>query len=141
MLLSFFGKGSNLARQHMAQYTFVDVYTFNIHVTDLYEHLGGMLTTTHNVTPEVKHRSLAVLPIARGFKRTVAAKTQLNVTQLSNLADSLMVSSLLYNSHTWIDLSPTNIKFIRTCCTQSAAGIETRRICIRSVRGSPEFVN
>ena len=76
----------------------------SIQLVDSYLHVGDVINASGTMLPVINHRSASLGMTCAPFRKTVVAKTSLFNSQLVNLAHSLLVSSLLFNSHTWCGL-------------------------------------
>ena len=105
LLVSLVGRGSVIAKRCLAKVDTIPVVGFNIQLVDSYQHVGGIIFANSCLAPEIHNRSCALASICCPFKSTVVAKTTLSTVQLVNFIDSIAVSSLLFNSHTWCSWS------------------------------------
>lgn len=59
--------------------------------------------------PEVKTRGKNAGALSVTFRQHIVPKAKLTIAETTNIVDSIIVSSLLHNAHTWCNLTKTNI--------------------------------
>ncbi len=84
--------------------------------------------------PEITFRSKSSAANSGSFRKAVVAKSHLPGPQLANLADSMMASSLLFNSQTWVGLNDSDLDRIQVGLAHSYGAVVRDKVY--SVAGS-----
>ena len=80
-----------------------------LQVVKMYTLLGGVIDDMASLGPELHNRQKAVTMISAPYHKYVATKASFSLAQSVNCVNSFIVSSLLFNSHTWCDMSESQL--------------------------------
>ncbi|MCP4263318.1 MAG: hypothetical protein GY774_38295, partial [Planctomycetes bacterium] len=105
IMVTLHGPNSVKAKKTLGQITSVQVNDQHFHITPTYKLVGGMIERDSSNGPELHCRFTDVSAAAVPFRKFVVRKSNLSVRQSVNVTDSLLVSSMLHNSHTWCGIS------------------------------------
>ena len=111
-------------------------------VVDRYKHLGGIITSTGNMTPEMEHRSglalQAFTPLATQIFGSVHVPRHFEMS----FVYSLIYSRLLFNAHVWkinpkmiSKLNTVRTRVLRTVCGEMRFSATSSSLSDREVRG------
>ena len=88
---------------------YIDIDGCKLQIVPVYKLLGGMIDCDSSNGPELQNRHTAVSRISAPYHKYVSTKATLQPQQLVTCMNSLVVSSLLFNSHTWCNLSEAQL--------------------------------
>jgi hypothetical protein len=114
-----------------------------LNVVDKYKHLGGMITVTGNMTPEMEHRASSALqaftPLATRIFGSVHVPTHLKMS----FVQSLIYCRLFFNAHVWettpkmiAKLGTVQSRVLRRVCGEMRYSATSSSLSDRDVRGS-----
>ena len=72
-----------------------------LHVVNVFKHLGGHITVDGGVGPELSYRSSSAMHACAPLAGRVFGSHKIGVNAKHDFADSLIISRLCFNSHTW----------------------------------------
>ena len=87
----------------------IDIDGFIFQVVHLYKLLGGVIEASASLGPEMSSRQLAVTKISAPYHRYVSTKVLMSMSKSVRTVDSMVVSSLLYNAHTWCNMTDSQL--------------------------------
>ena len=79
-----------------------------------YKLLGGVTDHISSLGPEFNTRQLAITKVSFPYHRYISTKANLTGCQSINTINSMLVSSLLSNSHTWCNMSESQLAHINS---------------------------
>jgi hypothetical protein len=88
---------------------FITIQGCKLQIVKSYTLLGGTIDDKASLGPEIHHRQKAVTMISAPYHKYVATKVSFSLAQSVNCVNSFIVSSLLFNSHTWCDMSESQL--------------------------------
>jgi len=127
VLVTLVGTNAIKFKRVLANVEVIEAAGLNFFLTHCYQHLGGWIASDGAMSPEVDARCKASSANLGSFSKAVVSQTDLPVSDLANLADSLLVSTLVYNAHTWVGLNATNVKRMRSQYCKAYGTIVTNR--------------
>ena len=106
IMISLSGQNSKAAKQWVARLEgYLTVMQCRFQLVVAYKLLGGTIEALGSLGPELHNRQLAVTQISAPFHRYISTKVELPLAHSVTLVNSMVVSSLLFNAHTWCDVT------------------------------------
>ena len=127
VLVTLVGNNAIKFKRILATSEVIEAAGLSFFLSHCYQHLGGWIASDCALSPEVDARCKASSANLASFSKAVVSQTDLPVSDLVNLADSLLVSTLVYNAHTWVGLNATNWKRMRSQYCKAYGTIVTNR--------------
>ena len=110
ILVSLAGVGSKKAATWLHTLGgYISIQGCMLQVVKMYTLLGGVIDDMASLGPELHNRQKAVTMISAPYHKYVATKASFSLAQSVNCVNSFIVSSLLFNSHTWCDMSESQL--------------------------------
>ena len=106
LLPSLVGRGAVTSKRTLSRYDTLPVGDKHLAVVSQYTHVGGVMASNSRIDREVKNRSSSLACVTAPLRSAVVAKSSLPLPQVVAFVDSLAISSLLFNAHTWTELTP-----------------------------------
>ena len=114
-----------------------------LNVVDKYKHLGGMITVTGNMTPEMEHRACSALQAFTPLAMRIFGSLHVPTCLKMSFVQSLIYSRLLFNAHVWevtpkmiAKLNTVQSRVLRRVCDEMRYSATSSLLLDRDVRGS-----
>ena len=93
---------------------YIQVDDCSFQIVPAYKLLGGMIDASCSLGPEIHSRQSAVAKISVPYHKYVSTKVDLPMWQSLTCINSMVVSSLFFNAHTWCDMSESQLAQINS---------------------------
>jgi hypothetical protein len=134
IMLTLAGKDSVQAKKVLANTQHLVIHGRPVPVVLSYNLLGGTIDRDAVMGPEIKARGAQAGSLSAPFRQHIVPKASLSTSQTVQVIDSIIVSSLLYNAHTWCHLSKTDIGNIdKKLATVYASAVPKRLVRVDDV--------
>ena len=114
-MISLSGQNSKAANRWLDQLEgFLTIIGCRFQIVRSYKLLGGMIDAQGCLGPEIHSRQTAVSKISGPFHKYISTKVDLPLAQSVTCVNSMIVLSLLFNAHTWFDMSVAQLEQINS---------------------------
>eukprot|EP00435_Cladocopium_sp_Y103_P075451 s29_g58.t1 len=114
VMWSIMGRGSRALKATLAEDDqtlkwSADGHDFHLHVTQSYKHLGSWLQAPHRHARDIQHRASSAKATWGAISKQLYSKSYVSLRTKTQVFQSLSLSRLLFNAHTWSGVTPDQL--------------------------------